>query len=94
MKPVIGVTMGETAGIGPEIIAKLCAQNRLRPYCRPVLIGDVRVLTAAQKIAKVDFTFRVVDSIDGIEWEGPIPIIDLKNIDPRKWYLYANQNNR
>ncbi len=82
MKPVIGVTMGETAGIGPEIIAKLCAQNRLRPYCRPVLIGDVRVLTAAQKIAKVDFTFRVVDSIDGIEWEGPIPIIDLKNIDP------------
>ncbi len=44
MKPVLGILLGEAAGIGPEIVAKLCAKNRLTEHCRPVLIGDARVL--------------------------------------------------
>jgi len=82
VKPVLGITLGEAAGIGPEIIAKLCAQDRLAQYCRPVLIGDARVLSAGQRIAGVTFPFRVVGEIDEVAWEGPISIIDLKNLDP------------
>ncbi|MDR3563599.1 MAG: 4-hydroxythreonine-4-phosphate dehydrogenase PdxA [Negativicutes bacterium] len=82
VKPVLGITLGEAAGIGPELIAKLCANDRLTQYCQPVLIGDVRVLEAGQKTAKVSFPFQVVDNIDKVVWEGPITIVDLKNLDP------------
>ena len=82
MKPILGITLGETAGIGPEIIAKLCALDRLSPYCQPVLIGDARVLEAGRRISGVDFPVRVVDDVDDVVWEGPLSIIDLKNIDP------------
>jgi len=82
MKPILGITLGEAAGIGPEIVAKLCALDRLRPYCRPLLIGDVRILAAGQKIAKVNCQFTAVGDVGDAVWEGPIPIIDLKNIDP------------
>ena len=82
MKPILGIMLGEASGIGPEIIAKLCAQDKLRQYCRPVLIGDVRVLKAGQKVAGVDFPFTAVTDTAEIDWNGPVSIIDQKNLDP------------
>jgi 4-hydroxythreonine-4-phosphate dehydrogenase len=82
LKPILGITLGEAAGIGPEIVAKLCAQKRLTPYCRPVLIGDARVLELGKKIAHVDFPVAIVENVSEIDWNGPISILDLKNFDP------------
>ncbi len=82
LKPILGITLGEAAGIGPEIVAKLCAQNRLTPYCRPLLIGDARVLELGKKIAGVNFPVAIVENVSAIEWNGPISILDLKNFDP------------
>ena len=82
MKPVLGILLGEATGIGPEIVAKLCADDRLSPYCRPVLIGDIRVLKLGQKIAGVDFPVCVIEDIAQASWEGPIAILDQKNLDP------------
>lgn len=82
MKPILGILLGEATGIGPEIVAKMCVQDRLSPYCRPVLIGDARVLSLGQKIAKVDFPFTVVKSISEVNWDGPVSILDQNNLDP------------
>ena len=82
MKPILGIFLGEAAGVGPEIIAKLVAEKVVQEYCRPVLIGDVRVLQLGQKIAKVDFPFVRVSHVKEINWEGPVSILDLKNFDP------------
>lgn len=82
MKPVLGITLGDAAGVGPEIIARLCGQNRLVRYCRPVLIGDARVLAAGRRIAGADFPFTVVKAVEEVAWEGPVAIIDLQNLDP------------
>ena len=82
MKPVIGITLGDATGIGPELIAKLCAEDRLKPYCRPVIIGDVRILEMGKKIAKVDFPVQLIDDISLIDWEGAVPVLDLNNLDP------------
>ncbi|HWR29281.1 MAG TPA: 4-hydroxythreonine-4-phosphate dehydrogenase PdxA [Negativicutes bacterium] len=82
MIPILGITLGEAAGIGPEIVAKLCAQKRLAPYCRPVLIGDARVLELGKKIAGVDFPVAIVQKVADIDWDGPIPLLDQKNFDP------------
>ena len=44
MKPVIGITMGDAAGIGPELILKTLNDNEVFTICKPVVIGDYGVL--------------------------------------------------
>lgn len=36
-KPVLGIFLGEAAGIGPELVAKVVADGTVYKYCRPVL---------------------------------------------------------
>lgn len=81
MKPILGILLCEAAGIGPELVAKMFDQNKFEAYCRPLLIGDVRVLKLGMKIAGVEFPFKIVEDISKIEWGGPVPIVDLKNLD-------------
>jgi len=39
--PVIGMMIGDPAGIGPEVCARTAAAGELADLCRPVLIGDI-----------------------------------------------------
>jgi len=50
MLPVIAITMGDAAGIGPEIIMKALASPGVRALCRPLVVGDAARLRAAGKI--------------------------------------------
>jgi len=84
MRPILGILLGEATGIGPEVVAKVCAKDRISNYCRPILIGDLRVLRAGMNIAGVTFPFNIVDDIAQADWKGAIPILDQKNIDPDK----------
>lgn len=84
MRPILGILLGEATGIGPEVVAKVCAKNKISNYCRPILIGDLRVLKAGMNISDVTFPFNVVDDITHVDWMGSIPILDQKNIDPAK----------
>lgn len=49
-RPIIAITMGDAAGIGPEIIMKSLAYAELYDICRPLVIGDAPRLRAAGKI--------------------------------------------
>ncbi|NQT46370.1 MAG: 4-hydroxythreonine-4-phosphate dehydrogenase PdxA [Candidatus Omnitrophica bacterium] len=51
-KPVIAVTMGDPAGIGPEIVLKAIAKKGIRQSAQFLLIGDSSVLTRAARILK------------------------------------------
>lgn len=82
MKPILGIFLGEAAGIGPELIARLVADGTVQRYCRPLLIGDARVLELGQRIANVSFPYAVVENASQADWDGPIPMLDLKNFDP------------
>ena len=44
--PVIGITMGDPAGIGPEIIADALSDRDIYAICRPVVLGDEEVLSS------------------------------------------------
>lgn len=50
MKPVIGITMGDAAGIGPEIIVKALQHQSIYDICKPVVIGDGKILERAARI--------------------------------------------
>jgi len=83
-KPVIGVLLGEAAGIGPEIVAKAAAAGILNASCYPVIIGDLRVLKQGMEIAKVDFPCTVIEDIDEADWSKGIPVLDQKNLNPEE----------
>ncbi|WP_243009047.1 4-hydroxythreonine-4-phosphate dehydrogenase PdxA [Clostridium sp. AM58-1XD] len=63
-RPVIGVIMGDAAGIGSEIIAKAAEEGSLTKEARPVIIGDYRQLERGMEIAGADFPVEVKDTIE------------------------------
>lgn len=62
-KPIIGITMGDPAGIGPEIIVKALSKKEVYDICDPVIIGDRNVMSKALEIAKKDLRINYIDSI-------------------------------
>ena len=52
-KPLLGITMGDPAGIGPEVIAKALAGTKVRRLCRPLVIGSFPVMQHAVKSLKL-----------------------------------------
>jgi len=44
-RPLIGITMGDPSGVGPEIISKLFLEDNLLTFCNPIIIGDMKVLS-------------------------------------------------
>jgi 4-hydroxythreonine-4-phosphate dehydrogenase len=50
--PILAITMGDAAGIGPEIIMKALARLESRAICRPLVIGDARRLALAGRIVR------------------------------------------
>ncbi len=80
MKPVIAITIGEPAGIGPEI--SLRAAWDLRTKFRPVLIGNFQLLTQiAQKIdSAISLHSVYLDSLSAPEWlTDSLTVIDIPN---------------
>ena len=73
--PVIGITMGDAAGIGPEITLKALSDTNLKSSFRPVIIGDGAVL---RKTA-IDLGLRL-DFVEFGEESENIEIVDLKNL--------------
>lgn len=50
-KPVIGITMGDPAGNGPEITIKALARPGLYDRCAPIVVGDAAILEQAARLA-------------------------------------------
>lgn len=81
-KPIIGVLLGDAAGVGPELVAKCAAANFYDEYCRPVVIGDMRVFQRAIDAIGADIKVQVIDNIDDADWSQGLPVLDQKNLDP------------
>lgn len=75
-RPVIGITMGDPNGVGPEVIAKTLSQPWIYALCRPVVIGHDEVIRRALPLA------RSGDSEDHErEGRGPVPCPEIHLID-------------
>jgi 4-hydroxythreonine-4-phosphate dehydrogenase len=61
--PIIGITMGDPTGIGPEIIVKALSMKELFQACRPVVFGDREVLSRAVQIQNLSTTLEAIDKI-------------------------------
>lgn len=77
--PKIGITIGDAAGIGPEISLKAIADDEVRIVCRPVLVGDLAFLTRAAVDLGISLDF--VECGNGsLNRPTEIEVFDLKNL--------------
>lgn len=77
-KPIIGITMGDAAGVGPEIIVKSLQNKEVYELCHPVVIGDAKMLTRAADILNVDISIRTLDESPKLDTVfGEIACYDL-----------------
>ncbi|MBI5339683.1 MAG: 4-hydroxythreonine-4-phosphate dehydrogenase PdxA [Mycolicibacterium rufum] len=76
--PVVAVTMGDAAGIGPEVIVPALLDEATRGFCTPVVIGDAKRLQLAADILGIDADIVAVESVAEAE-QSPrrINVIDL-----------------
>lgn len=80
--PVLGVTMGDPAGVGPEIIARAAADASVRARCRPVVIGAAAPMREACALVGSPLTIRAVHDVGECRWvDGTLEVLDLANVD-------------
>src|SRR4051794_19291717 len=86
-RPILGLTMGDPAGIGPEICLRALREPSVLARCTPVLFGDTAVLkrvARAAGIGDVDCRVAAVSELGGFfEMSEPF-VIDCGAIDAAK----------
>jgi 4-hydroxythreonine-4-phosphate dehydrogenase len=81
MKPIIAITMGDAAGVGPEIVVKALVGHAPFAFCRPLVVGDGNRLRLAARTAGANVGVRAIDAPTDARYErGTIDCIDLRLI--------------
>lgn len=83
-RPLMAITMGDPASIGPEITLKALADPEIYEKCRPMLIGEMDIMTEALKITNLEGQLRlnkVSAPNEGIYEHGTIDVLDMGLID-------------
>lgn len=72
-RPCLAITMGDAAGIGPEIVVKALARPEVHTCCRPLVVGDAAILEAQLRFWAGAGTPRIVSlrSIEDAVWTNP-----------------------
>jgi 4-hydroxythreonine-4-phosphate dehydrogenase len=80
-RPVLGITIGDPGGIGPEITAKALNEKKIYQLSRPVVVGDCRVMEDVLRFTDLKFTLNPIGNIqDARGMHGIMDILDLKNM--------------
>ncbi|MFQ6067143.1 MAG: 4-hydroxythreonine-4-phosphate dehydrogenase PdxA [bacterium] len=81
-KPIVGITMGDAAGIGPEIIVRAFVSPEVRRLCRPLVVGDSATIQDALNITRIDVKVEEIERVADARFaKGVIEVLDLHNID-------------
>ena len=82
MKPILGISVGDPAGIGPEITAKAMAEKGVYDICRPLAVCDLAVMEEAIRFSGLDLkTNAVLSPADGKYELGTVDVLDMKNVN-------------
>ncbi len=81
-RPIIGITLGDPTGIGPEIVAKSLLRSEVYDECRPLAIGSQSALDRIIQICGLDLTSRRIDRVAESKFEpGSIEVYDVWGTD-------------
>lgn len=79
MKPIIGITLGEPKGIGPEVVVKALDIEEVHMLCHPVIVGPIAVLRRTMDLFGLDREVKEItkDEIEEFDFNSEsIALID------------------
>jgi 4-hydroxythreonine-4-phosphate dehydrogenase len=80
-RPIIAITMGDPAGIGPEIIMRTLGHREVYATCRPMVVGDAQRLRKAGDIVGSNLKLHPVGNGDAATFEfGTVDVVDLPTV--------------
>jgi 4-hydroxythreonine-4-phosphate dehydrogenase len=83
-RPLIGISVGDPAGIGPEVTAKALALQEIYDMCRPLVVAEAEMMRDAVEFSGVGGEIHIVSSPGkGLYTLGTFDVLDLKNIDAK-----------
>jgi 4-phospho-D-threonate 3-dehydrogenase / 4-phospho-D-erythronate 3-dehydrogenase len=83
VRPILVITTGDPAGIGPEIVLKALAHVDVFERCRPLVIGDRRILErAAGWLGRTPEIDVVTEPASGAYEPGRVSLLDMENAPP------------
>ena len=81
-RPRLAITLGDPAGIGPEVVLKALQHREVFATCRPLVIGDQGVLDRAAAWLEIRPRYERIADIGGGKYEeGTVPLLDLANVE-------------
>ena len=81
-RPILGISMGDPFGTGPEITVKALASAAVYDRCRPLVVGDVSsmdyALQVARKVNGIELAINPVKSVGEAKFvHGAIDVLDM-----------------
>ena len=80
-RPLLAITMGDPAGVGPEVIAKALDHPEVWDVCRPVVVGDAHWIKQATHIVGSSRPVRALQTPAELEDSESLGVLDLGNVD-------------
>ncbi len=81
-RPLIGITMGDPAGVGPEIIVKALADESLYRTCRPVVLGDPEVIASNLQMVSQELSVNIIKNTSQAPGDfGDIDLVPISHLD-------------
>jgi len=81
-KPIIAITMGDPAGVGPEVTVKALAEEKTHRLWRPLVVGDAGVLARASHRLGTPLVVRPIAQVSDACFErGTLDVFDLANVE-------------
>ncbi len=82
-KPIIAISLGDPAGISPEILVRTVADDGVNQVARCLVYGDARVIEKAAREAKLSLKIHAIDKpAEAIYGPGSVEVVHLANADP------------
>lgn len=87
----IAITMGDPAGIGPEVVVKALTEKSIYEKCIPVVIGDYEALQDAIRFSNITLRLNEVQNMEEAVGEfGVVDYINLNYLKPNSWNYKEN----
>ncbi len=84
-RPLLAITMGDPAGVGPEIVVLALKEAELFRRCRPLILGDLTAISRARDALAPELNLHLVDHPeDGLYTAGTIDLWALSSLEPEE----------
>ena len=81
-RPIIAISMGDPAGVGPEVTAKALAQDEVWDCCRPLVVGDAETLKKALALLELPLHLHIVQDVTEAGFDAAAPdVLDPGDVD-------------